>query len=294
MRYLFGQRLAMIARISAGVFCALIGTVSLIAQPAVDTASGADQTAFNADREFVQALAKSNQAAIEKLLDAEFTWTDANGKTITRAEMLASIPTPIITDETDARLVHRNYGQVEMVQAHNGRSNILRLWAKRPGGWRLLVYQEAKLLEGPAIPLGTATTCDNPCKTLPYKPKNQNERDVLNGYMALQTATVYHNSPEWGKYVADEFSAASSNSNKLLDKKGRMADLERSKMAGYSPVPVVTMRLFDFGNTFILVSRHQPLRGNAMHITRLWIKRDGHWMEVASYQTRIVDSPVKE
>jgi len=73
-----------------------------------------------------------------------------------------------------------------------------------------------------------------------------------------------------------------------------MADLESSKMAGYAPVPVVTMKLFDFGDTFILASRHQPLAGKAMHITRLWIKRNGQWMEVASYQTRIEASPAKQ
>jgi hypothetical protein len=111
--------------------------------------------------------------------------------------------------------------------------------------------------------------------------------------MALQTATVYYRSEEWGKYVADEFSAASSNSNKLLDKKSRMADLERSKFEGYAPMPVVTRKLFDCGDTFILVSQHQPLSGNAMHITRLWNMRNAQWMEIASYQTRIQAAPGK-
>jgi hypothetical protein len=250
--------------------------------------------ASQADHMFVQAVAKSDKAGLEGLLDSEFTWTDAAGKTFTRAQVLEGIPKPGIIDESGAQIVERNYGRVEMVQAHRGKANILRLWAKRPSGWRLLVYQEATLLDGPARPVaGTAETCDNPCKSLPYKPKNDNERDVLNGYMALQSATVYHNSEEWGKYVADEFSAASSNSNKLLDKKTRMADLERSKMAGYAPVPVVTMKLFDFGDTCILVSHHQPLHGKPMHITRLWNKRNGHWMEVASYQTQIQAAPAK-
>jgi hypothetical protein len=27
-----------------------------------------------------------------------------------------------------------------------------------------------------------------------------------------------------------------------------------------------------------------------VHITRVWIKRGGHWMEAASYQTRIDDA----
>jgi hypothetical protein len=255
---------------------------------------GGDPEAAKADHAFAMAVTNADQAGLGALLDAEFTWTDAAGKTFTRAQVLSHTPTPAITDESAAQIVERNYGGVEMVQAHNGRANIMRLWARRPSGWRLLVYQEATLLDGPAKPVtGTAATCDNPCKSLPYKPKNDNERDVLNGYMALQTATVYHNSEEWGKYVADEFSAASSNSNKVLDKKTRMADLERSKMAGYAPVPAVTIKLFDFGDTFILASLHQPLSGKPMHIIRLWNKRGGHWMEVASYQTQVQDAAAK-
>lgn len=280
--------------IVAGLVCSFVCVglfAGAIPQPG---APADDQAASRADHEFVQAVAKADKAALETLLDPQFTWTDAAGKTFTRAQVLESAPKPGITDESSVQIVERNYGRVEMVQAHSGRANIMRLWAERPSGWRLIVYQEATLLDGPSKPVaGTAETCENPCKSLPYTPKNENERDVLKSYMALQSATVYHQSEIWGKYVADEFSAASSNSNKVLDKKGRMADLERSKMSGYAPMPVVTMKLFDFGDTFILVSHHQPPNGNAMHITRLWIKRNGQWMEVASYQTRIQASPAK-
>jgi hypothetical protein len=281
--------------IKAGLFCLFLCGGLRAARDPQPAPAADDGAAAQADRRFVQAVAKSDKASLDALLDAEFTWTDAAGKTFTRAQVLEGIPKPGITDESGAQIVERNYGRVEMVQAHSGKANILRLWAERPSGWRLLVYQEATLRDGPSAPVaGTAETCENPCKSLPYEPKNQNERDVLKAYMALQTATVYHQSEIWGRYVADEFSAASSNSNKVLDKKGRMADLESSKMAGYAPVPVVTMKLFDFGDTFILASRHQPLAGKAMHITRLWIKRNGQWMEVASYQTRIEASPAKQ
>jgi Domain of unknown function (DUF4440) len=194
----------------------------------------------------------------------------------------------LIPNESSARMTAGNYGRVEMVQAHSGRDNILRIWVRRPAGWREIVYQEVRLRgTPPTVTPGTGKTCDNPCKTLPYVPKNDNERAILTAYMALQTATVFHNTTEWGKYVADEFTGASSNSNKLINKRGRMADLTRSKMAGYAPMPVVAIRLFDFGNVAILVTRHQPVHGKPMHITRLWIKRDGHWMEAVSYQTRI-------
>jgi Domain of unknown function (DUF4440) len=250
--------------------------------------------ALQADHAFVQAVAKADTAALNTLLDAQFTWTDAAGKTLTRSQALAALPKPGISDESGARIVAQQYGQVEMVQAHSGRANIMRLWAKRPAGWRLLVYQEATLRDGPSQPVAKTTeVCVNPCKTLPYKPRNENERDVLNSYMALQTATVEHNVENWGKYVADEFSAASSNSNQLLTKKGRMADLAHEKMAGYAPMPIVAMQVFDFGNTAILISRHEPRTGRPMHMLRLWIKRNSQWQEVASYQTVVAAGSAK-
>jgi hypothetical protein len=253
-----------------------------------------EQAVIRADRSFVQEVAANRGADIEKLLDADFSWTDAAGKTLTRAEVLASPPQPSITDPSGVQRTVRNYGDVELIQAHRGRANILRIWVQRPAGWRLLVYQEATLLNRIPTPIaGTAESCDNPCKSLPYQAKNETERQVLAGYMALQTATVYHRSADWGKYVAEEFSAASSNSNKVLDKRGRMADLERSKMAGYAPMPVEKLRLFDFRQAVVLESQHQPLSGKPVHITRLWIERDGQWLEAVSYQTKIEAAAAK-
>jgi hypothetical protein len=273
-------------------FAALCGTIAVAAGPA--SAAGDEQTVLQTDRAFAQDVAAGDRAGLQKLVDTDFSWTDAAGRTFTRRDVLASLPKPSISDESGEQITHRRYGDIELIQARSGRANILRIWAKRPNGWQLLVCQEATLLSGTPTPIaGTAETCDNPCKSLPYKPKNETEKQVLAGYMALQTATVYHNSAEWGKYVAEEFSAASSNSNKLLDKPGRMADLERSKMAGYAPMPVERLQLFDFPGAVVLKSQHQPLTGKAVHITRLWIARDGRWLEVVSYQTRIEAAPAK-
>jgi Domain of unknown function (DUF4440) len=247
-----------------------------------------ENAALQSDRTFAQAIAKGDAAAAGKFLDEAFTWTDSAGMTLTRAQVLARFPAPAIIDESGTQITQHNYGQVENVQIRKGRDNTLRIWVKRPPGWRLLVYQETRLLDtAPTAAPGTGKTCENPCKTMPYTPKNMKEKEVLQAFMALQTATVRHDSATWGKYVADEFAAANSNSNQVLDKPGRMADLERSKMAGYSPMPVVSMRLYEFGDVFVLVSRHQPEHGQPVHITRLWIKRGGKWQEAASYQTRI-------
>jgi hypothetical protein len=246
-----------------------------------------EQRALAADRAFVEAATKSDTVALDKLLDVRFTWTDASGNTLTRKEVLQQLPKPAISD-AGAQIAAHNYGSLESIQAHSGKDHALHVWVNRSAGWRLLLYQEVRLLDAPpAATPGTRAACENPCKTLPYEPKSQNERDVLSDFMSLQTYTVAHDSANWGKYVADEFEAANSNSDQTLTKRGRMEDLARSKMAGYTPMPVVEMRVLDFGTAAILISKHQPEHAQPVHITRVWIKRGGHWMEAASYQTRI-------
>ena len=273
-----------------------------------------EQRAMAADQAFVDAASKSDTAALEKMLDARFTWTDANGKTLTRQEFLREAPKPAIAVSDagaqgtgDSRTAgardfpdsipledSHNYGSLEVIQVHKEKDQALHIWVNRSTGWRLLLYQEVHLLDAPPPPSpGTRAACENPCKTMPFEPKTPNERDVIAGFMALQTYTVAHDAKNWGVYVADEFEAANSNSDQTLNKRGRMADLARSKMAGYTPMPVVDMRVLDFGTAAILISNHQPPNAKPVHITRVWIKRGGHWMEAASYQTRIEDEAAR-
>ena len=163
------------------------------------------------------------------------------------------------------------------------------MWVKRPAGWQALVYQEVQLLDAPpSFTPGAGKLCENPCKSVPYRPKTPAEKDVVASYVALESAAVAHNAAEWSTHVADEFAAVSSNSDRLLDKATRMASLEREKMAGLSPTPLVSARLFDFGDAVVMTSRHKPDRGNPLHVTRVWIKRDGQWVETLSYQTAVL------
>lgn len=248
-----------------------------------------EQRALAADHAFVEAAAKSDTAALDQLLDVRFTWTSTNGKTLTRQAALQQTPTPAISD-ANAQITAHNYGSLESIQVHSGKDHALHVWVNRSAGWRLLVYQEVRLLDTlPANTPGIGGTCDNPCKTIPYEPKTENEHDVVSDFMALQTYTFAHDSANWVKYVADEFESANSNNDQTITKE----DLERSKMAGHRPMPVLEMRVSDFGAAAILISKDQPENGRPVHITRIWIKRDGRWMEAASYQTRIEDAIIQ-
>ncbi len=247
---------------------------------------------LQADRAFVRAAARADKAALEKLLDSDFTWTDSDGKTLTKADVLRDPPKLAIVNQSEAQLKQYAYGELGDVQANLGRTHVLRVWAKRPAGWTAMVYQEVLSLDAPpSFAPGAGNECENPCKTVPYHPKNEAERQVVTAYSKLETAAMAHNSAVFATLVADEFVAASSNSNKLYDKRGRMEDFDHSKMAGVAPTPLLAARMFDFGDVVLMTSEHQPDRGKPLHVTRVWVKRDGSWMETLSYQTSVAAGP---
>jgi hypothetical protein len=248
--------------------------------PAQDTAM------VRADQAFVEAVNRADGAALDRLLDDDFTWTDFEGKTRTKAGVLRDIPSELNRARQQAGSKYYTYGDLGDVQENSGRMHVLRVWVKRSGGWKAMVYQEVISLDvAPSFAPGAGKDCENPCKAVPYQPKNETERQVVTAYSKLETAAMAHNSAVFATLVADEFVAASSNSNKVYDKRGRMDDFDHAKMAGVAPTPLVSARLADFGDAVLMTSEHRPDRGKPLHVTRVWIRRNGSWMETLSYQT---------
>jgi len=252
------------------------------------SAWGEDSAMAQADRAFVQAVAKADKAALEALIDADFTWTDFEGKTATKAQVLAGLPKTAIAHEQGAERKEYSYGEIGDVQVNLGRAHVLRVWVKRAAGWKAIVYQEVMSLEAaPSFAPGAGKDCENPCRTVAYSPKNDIERQVIAAYSKLETAAMAHNSAVFATMVGDDFVAASSNSNKLYDKRGRMEDFDHSRMAGVAPTPLTSARLFDFGDAVLMRSEHRPDRGKPLHVTRVWVKRAGSWVETLSFQTSV-------
>jgi len=259
-------------------------------------AAGDDDAVLQADHAFVQALAKADAAAASKFLDAEFSWTDSAGATQSSVEVLKSFPKPVLGDESDAEVKERTYGDVGTVMAARGKVHVLRVWVKRPAGWRALVYHEVTQLDQPPTSAGSGVNdCENPCKTVPFQPKNEAERAITAAWQALETGVTAHDADAWALHVADEFVQISSNNDHPIDKASRVATINKQKQTGVgsAPPPLVSARVLDFGDTIVMICLHQPYTGKPIHVSRVWIKRDGKWIMAISFQTTVQAAPAK-
>ncbi|MBZ5700469.1 MAG: nuclear transport factor 2 family protein [Acidobacteriia bacterium] len=274
----------------------LLGAMVPAASAKALPAAVEDQAVLQADHALLQALAKADKPAVDKLLDPDFTWTDSAGKTQTRADVLQALPQPGLGDESGIVPQERTYGDVGAVTAERGKVHALRLWVKRPAGWRALVYHEVTQLAEPSKSAGTGVNeCENPCKTVPYAPQNDAERAIISSWQALETGVTAHDSAAWAPHIAEEFVQVSSSSDHPINKAGRIATLDKQKQLGVgsAPAPLVSARMFDFGEAVVMTCLHQPHSGKPVHVTRLWVKQNGQWVISISYQTAIQAAPAK-
>jgi hypothetical protein len=272
-----------------------VGLLAVVSSKPVSAASD-DQDVLQTDHDFVQAAAKADKATVAKLLDTDFMWTDADGRSRARTQVLGSIPSPALGNEAGAEVSQRTYGQVSAVMSGREKIHVLRIWVKRPAGWRLLVYHEVALGRQSSGPTGSdVKDCENPCKTLPYKPRNEAEQAVVASWQALETGVTNHDAAAWSPHIADEFTMLGSSNDHPLTKADRIATLNLQKQTGHgsAPAPLVSAQMFDFGDAIVMTCLHQPYTGKPIHVSRLWIKRGGHWIMSISYQTTIQDAPVK-
>src|ERR1700752_816654 len=93
---------SVLAKQAIGIWCAGFLLTMAIRR---GTALADEPSVLQADREFVQAAARGDTAVVAKLLDADFTWTDAEGKTLSHSEVLGALPKPALGDEAAAQQV---------------------------------------------------------------------------------------------------------------------------------------------------------------------------------------------
>ncbi len=119
------------------------------------------------------------RSAVAALLDERFQWVEANGRIHTKAQVLDELAQFAADNEgaLDVRTVDF-LGRVERVLGLHHNQRFAHLWVKNAAGWQAFVYlnipipaERPDYSAPPSAPTEADKLCDNPCKTLPYKPE---------------------------------------------------------------------------------------------------------------------------
>jgi hypothetical protein len=255
-------------------------------------AAGDEQAILQADQSLLQALAKADKTAVGALLDANFEWTDADGKTRTKAEALQDVTALAKDNEGDTDVKTHYYGELDIIFGFHHNARFSRIWVKRPAGWRAFVFMDtprpaqASAAATPPASGGFAGDCENPCRTLPYKPKTAAHKAMLEEWQKTKVDEWHPDAADWATHVTDEFLIINDRSERNRDE--RVAFAKKQQEAGISMPgdPIVSMTLSDFGNTVVMISHHVPYRGGKPYYNaRVFVSRGGHWPIAWSQQT---------
>ncbi len=279
---------------------AIIGVIAYaglsVASPCRSNATSDDaQSVLESDRALIQLLGKGHKAssndllALSELLDDDFTWIDSKGMSLVKPQVLKNLPAPA---NTDVEIQERTYGWATVVKANRGKVQVLRVWVKRASGWRAILYQEVTMVEKseppPAADAGSKV-CDNPCKTIPFQPETLSEKEAIASWQGVMQAMANNDADAYAPLIADEFTATDTHHDRAYSKADRLSQLNKQKLGGTKSVPpaLVSARMFDFGETVMMIAREQRASAKVYFNTRMWVKREGRWQMLFSFNTRI-------
>lgn len=285
-----------IRTLSLPVFC--LATL-LFAYLQSTIVSASESAAVTLDHSLTTAINKADHVSVEKWLDPEFTWTDRAGKTHPKAEVLSSLASLSADNEADVQVM--DAGQVVLIRGshrlpvQNASVRFVRVWVKRPQDWQLLVYQETNKAEknpekrsGFGAPSnGAPVSCENPCKTVPYKPDNAAAQEVVSMWQAVERTVLTNDVEAWTPNFTDDFLFVTPDGGTPLNKADRIAMITELRRTNTTLIPaeVLSMKVWVFGDAAVMRSEHKPLHGKVLHVTRLFEKHNNHWQIAFGQQT---------
>lgn len=265
------------------------------------------QTVLQADRSLGECLAKSDAEGVGALLDKNFEWTDSNGKTRARNEVLQNLSQLATDTKSGAEVTMHFYGQVAVILGINENPRFSHIWVKQPEGWRAFIYFDtptpgsaAAVVQAPVtafnpggLPVGNSANCDNPCGTIPYNPTTTADREVLAAWQKQKMAEWFPDTQSkvdaWVEHASDDL-VIFIPSTATRYKADRLAELVKQKEAKVRVTPggpIDSMRMYDFGDTVIYTANQHQTNGTKYYAVRVWIHRDGDWKIALSQQTNI-------
>jgi hypothetical protein len=254
-----------------------------------------DPALLDADHALLQLLGKGDTAshsdnlALNGLLDDDFSWIDSNGRSLRKPQVLKEFPTPANAN-VDVQV--RTYGRAAVIRANHGQTQVLRVWIRRDSAWRLVLYQEVTQVEKsepPPAAEGGSGECDNPCKTIPFQPDTPSEGEAIISWQGVMRAMANNDAAAYSPLIADEFTATDTHHDRPYTKADRLAQINKQNLSGARSFPpaLLSARMFDFGDTVMMIAREQRANAKAYFNTRMWVKRDGRWQMLFSFNTRI-------
>ncbi|MGH9689500.1 MAG: nuclear transport factor 2 family protein [Candidatus Acidiferrales bacterium] len=274
------------------VTLALVGSVLCCALGAKATPASSDEDSVvrQADHTFLAAAAEGNKGMAGALLDSDFEWTDTEGKTRSKTETLKNLRALAADNEGDTDLHWYQYDHLEVITGVHNNARFMRVWVKRPAGWRAFAIVDTGISHGTAPFATTANStedCENPCKTIPYKPSTEADKTIVGLLERLKVDEWHPNPEDWSPYVLDGVDYVTSAG--ALSKAARVAHLDQEKKSGALILPgdpVISMRMADFGMSVVMISRIAPYDGGKPYYSlRVWTYQDGRWQLANSQQT---------
>ena len=279
----------------------LLGAV-LIALPRGPLAAADDTPTFRqADHILAEALANGDKKAVAGLLDERFQWVEANGRIHTKAQVLDDLGQFAADNEgaLDVRTVDL-LGHVERVLGIHHNQRFAHIWVKNPAGWQAFVYlnipipaERPENMAPPNPPTEADKVCENPCKTLPYKPENAPQEGAMAAWFRLKNDEWHPNPEDWAAH-ADVFHETLTPRTDIpkLQHVEELAEERKlyGENGGSGGSSVLSMRMFDFGNVVIMEAfqgRNPSAKPTSWNL-RLFLDRGDGWKIVLSAQTNIL------
>jgi hypothetical protein len=110
-----------------------------------------EQAAKEAHRAFVANLGKGDRKAIGAVLDRRFTWTDVEGRALTRRETLKELPALAAANPGESDVQTHFYGRMFTVRGAHDNARFLQVFVKRRHGWKAFALMETPTA-GAAVP----------------------------------------------------------------------------------------------------------------------------------------------
>jgi Domain of unknown function (DUF4440) len=278
----------------------LFGAV-LMAIPRTSVAAANDAPTFRqADKSLTEALASGDKKTVSALLDERFQWVEANGRIHTKAQVLDELAQFAADNEgaLDVRTVDF-LGQVERQLGIHHNQRFAHLWVKNPAGWQAFVYlnipipaERPDYMASPSPPTEADKICENPCKTLPYKPENPVEEGALASWYRLKNDEWHPNPEDWAAHSDENHETITPRSD--MPKLQHIEEIaEQRKLygenGGSGGSAVQSMRMFEFGNV-VIMQTFQGRNPNAKPTSwnlRVFLNRGDGWKIALSAQTNI-------